>query len=421
MRQSAYNYFVERVGSVIVFNGITERFFEVKESLADSYRMILESPEEYIDSFGPFIEKMKQDGFIIDDDTDEAADIEKKFMRSLCENQYYLMILPTYQCNVRCWYCVQDHRDLWMTEDVFNRIWKRLQIKSVDETIKHVHLSWFGGEPLLAYNKIVDFTRKAKELVISNGKHFTCNITTNGILLNPERIEKLRDAGVTSYQITIDGTKKYHDSVKRHISVSAYETSIRNVDTLARHTRCTLRFNYTHENLEPDEIMAELTERLTGESLSHISFMIFKVWQEGEERIPHDEVDRLFNMARANGMHPRLPRTGICYSDQKHFDCIFPDGSCEKCDNQSPTATRGTLTSDGNIVWEGEVDSYHPSTFRLKESECCHCCYLPICWGPCVAKRETMLKNFGKVRCLYSDRDKYMGNIICNIVQNVGS
>ena len=91
-----------------------------------------------------------------------------------------------------------------MTEEIVDRIKRRIDLKMNDPSIEGLHLSWFGGEPLMAYDIIVGLTRYAMEAAVSRNKSFSCVITTNGTLLNAERILKLKECGVSSYQITID-------------------------------------------------------------------------------------------------------------------------------------------------------------------------------------------------------------------------
>lgn len=118
MKPSRYNYIVEYGDRVIFFNGITEQLFDIPINNRSSYETIISSPDLYSDDFGSFLMKLKGSGFIIDDDADEMDLIEHKFHSLRHESDYHVMILPTYQCNLRCWYCVQDHQDF-----VNTRIW----------------------------------------------------------------------------------------------------------------------------------------------------------------------------------------------------------------------------------------------------------------------------------------------------------
>ena len=418
MKSSRYNYFINNGENTIVFNGITEKFFEIKSENADIYKQLIKNPDSYGDEVSFFLNKLNRDGFVLDNDRDEKDIAEKKLTGQLAENLCHLMVMPTYQCNLRCWYCVQDHQDLWMTEEIVDRIKRRIDLKMSDPSIEGLHLSWFGGEPLMAYDIIVGLTRYAREAAVSRNKSFSCVITTNGTLLNAERILKLKECGVSSYQITIDGKRSYHNSVKVMPNEDSFAITMKNIDLIARHTRCSLRFNYTSENLSPEEIIQDVDSFISDDNKGNISFLLYKVWQENEDTINSGDVISLFNRSIETGIRPELPRPGICYSDQTHYDCIFPDGKVEKCDNESPSAARGVLKETGEIEWPGGAPSSHMTAFRQKDSECSECIYLPLCGGPCVAKRKNMLDRHGHVVCQYDNKRRQMEGMIKNIVRN---
>lgn len=386
---------------------------------ADAYETIINNPDDNQESFGAFIDKMLVQGFVIEDDVDELDRVKQKFESLRRPWEYFLMILPTYQCNLRCWYCTQNHAELWMNDEVLGRLKKLITNKLADDEITHFRLSWFGGEPLLAYDKVLELTTFARNYCKELGKTFSCDITSNATLLTPERIEALCEAGVNGYQITIDGDRETHDSIKVLANRSAYDKTLANVDVLAKHTHCTLRFNYTHENLKPESIISDLKERLSEESLKNLNFFIYKVWQENNEDVDQREVDKLFELGCDIGMHSGYSRFGLCYADQKHFDCVWPDGHVGKCDNQPPETTPGHIDDEGKVEWGDYEDRLRLNPFDNSQSECTDCSYLPICWGPCVAKREKMLIHKNENNCLFSNPQKEFTSNLLNIRKTI--
>ena len=416
MKPSRYNYIIEEGDRAIFFNGLTELFFDVPLENRGKYEEILSAPDAYSNAYSSFVSKMKSNGIIIDDEIDEDELVEQKYQRLRNESAYHIMVLPTYQCNLRCWYCTQDHQDLTMSEETIAKVWGLLEDAVSNPDIKTLRLSWFGGEPLLNYGLVLSLTGYANELCSKQGRSFFCDITTNGTLLNRKRIESLRDAGVSFYQITIDGTKEIHNRIKVLENGSAFDRTIENLNIIAETTRCTLRFNYTSDNLDPEGIIADLRKGIREEVRSNIKFLIYKVWQEDAAKIDTVDVDRLASLSADAGIRPELPTTGLCYADAKNFYCIFPNGRVEKCDNESPKAARGYI-SEGSVLWDGDTASHLPS-FRNPNFPCLLCKYLPLCWGPCVAKRDQMLGDYGAGRCQYNDKDDEMRNILLNMYRN---
>lgn len=413
MKPSKYNYIIPFGEKYIFFNGLTEQFFSVQADHRDAYEAILNSPDEYYDKVHSFIERMKMNGFVLENDTDELAMVREKLEAQRFSHQYFLMVLPTYQCNLRCWYCIQKHENMFMTSETLDKIKKRIIKKLENPEITELHLSWFGGEPLLAYDKVLELTLFARDLCRETGKQFSSAITTNGTLLTSPRIEALRDAGVIHYQITIDGDRETHNSVKQLGNGLAYDTTLRNINLIARHTHVSLRFNYTHENLKPDSIFESLRSVLEPKVTGNISFTIFKVWQEKEELVSETDIDRLFNLGIEVGMHSSLASHGLCYADRIHYDCIFPNGHVGKCDNHNPDDIPGILQEDGSIIWKENMEDYYSiHLFDERQKECRECHYLPICWGPCIAKREVMLRHTQNLTCIFNDKKKSVESII---------
>lgn len=416
MKTSKYNYVVPNGENVIFFNGLSESFFEIPKSRETIYSRIIQNPDQYEGQFDNFLDKMVSKGFVINDETDEQQLIEEKFMQVRKEEEYHIMVLPTYQCNLRCWYCIQDHSNIIMSDRIINKVKDLIANQIKREEIKRVRLSWFGGEPLLAYNVILELTRSAKQLSEDAGKEFYSEITTNGTLLNRKRIESLKDVGIGCYQITIDGDKTTHDSIKVLAKGSAFVKTLENINIIAESTPCILRFNYTHENLKPQSITEDLKQRIRKENRKNVTFMLYKVWQESQEDIKETEVNKLVNLSTEIGLRAMQPTCNLCYADQKHFHCVFPNGKVGKCDNTHPLKAKGEIEA-GEVIWNDNVDTHIPAYLNTSYP-CRECYYLPICWGPCVAKRQTMTVDGKTGHCWYLDKDSEMERFVRNRCEN---
>ncbi len=78
--------------------------------------------------------------------------------------------------------------------------------------LRVLQISWFGGEPLLAFEIIEEIGSYIKSLLASNSKA-ACytDITTNAYLLTPEKFDRLCKLGIGQYQISFDGVRADHD------------------------------------------------------------------------------------------------------------------------------------------------------------------------------------------------------------------
>jgi uncharacterized protein len=131
------------------------------------------------------------------------------------------LFMPTYDCNLRCPYCFQDHM---RTDSRFGHLLRRMTHAMVDrlfaampkiealhgipaEASPRLDIGFFGGEPLLAANRpLVEYiiTRgldrgEARFWAISNGTE----LDAYEDLLSPDKL--------ASVQITLDGPPREHD------------------------------------------------------------------------------------------------------------------------------------------------------------------------------------------------------------------
>lgn len=103
-------------------------------------------------------------------------------------------------------------------------------IKSNKEA-KAVSVTWFGGELLLAFDRMESLTRKIQAL----GLRYNADMITNGYLLSEDVISRLPSLGISSMQITIDGPARIHDS-RRCLKSGAptFDRIISNIDAVKR-------------------------------------------------------------------------------------------------------------------------------------------------------------------------------------------
>ncbi|MGN8000148.1 radical SAM protein [Sphingomonas sp. 22176] len=131
---------------------------------------------------------------------------------SLSNQTLQLIILPTEQCNFRCTYCYEDFSIGNMKPNIVTGIIKLMENRSKD--LKELHLSYFGGEPLLNMRVISQISGAAKILMSGRGT-FTSEMTTNGFLLDTETLRQLSYLECKCFQISLDGFKEGHDLTRR--------------------------------------------------------------------------------------------------------------------------------------------------------------------------------------------------------------
>jgi sulfatase maturation enzyme AslB (radical SAM superfamily) len=113
----------------------------------------------------------------------------------------YLCIISTWACNLNCTYCKIRKTNSFISEKNLKKS-VDLLVASKDEELK---FEFFGGEPLLLpfevmKNAIIYGGKKSRE----KGKNIEFMVTTNGLLLNKEKITFFKKHNVTLI-ISLDG------------------------------------------------------------------------------------------------------------------------------------------------------------------------------------------------------------------------
>ena len=121
----------------------------------------------------------------------------------------------TGRCNLRCKHCYRTEGDVetLSKEDVFNIIeqYKELlaEYNKRHRLRKKGHINITGGEPFIR-SDIKEILRYLGE----NKDVFSYGILSNGSFIDDEMISILKDTGVTFVQLSLDGDRKMHDSLR---------------------------------------------------------------------------------------------------------------------------------------------------------------------------------------------------------------
>lgn len=134
---------------------------------------------------------------------------EKKKYKSQNPNLRILFWETTLRCNALCKHCgsragEKNKYNDELTTDEIKQCFKTISQKMDSSKI---FLNITGGEPLLRED-LFDVMKYAKNL------GFGWSMTTNGTLIDSNMVAKLKEAGLTSVSISIDGTEHTHDEFR---------------------------------------------------------------------------------------------------------------------------------------------------------------------------------------------------------------
>lgn len=109
MKPSHYNYILSKDSKSYWYNGVSHKFFTLPIELGDKIKPLICNPEILKESAPSFYQKLVDNEFIIDDNVDEIEVIRKRNLETIHSKDYFLVILPTLNCNYKCWYLSLIH------------------------------------------------------------------------------------------------------------------------------------------------------------------------------------------------------------------------------------------------------------------------------------------------------------------------
>jgi len=416
MKFSQFNTFMPFEDKILAYNAYSDKYMLLEHML---YEMVesakaTKTPEDLDEVHPTLYQALVSNGIIVNTEEDEIDKV-RLLMEEVnnSETEYRLIINPTMNCNFKCWYCYETHiKDSRMEADILDKTCK--YIENVFKEYKNLNfflLSFFGGEPLLYYKKVVvPILKFANEKAQEYNVRIAGDFTTNGYLIAPEMIPEFKALNVNGFQITLDGNEEDHDAVRFvNKSKGSYREIIGNIIILAQNGFfVTLRINYTKHNLEKVEDILDDLKMLDADSKRQINISLHQVWQDVNRDLA-PRVNAFMRIVRELGFdttHSLLGDTVrySCYADKKNHATINYNGEVFKCTARDFTSSNseGVLTEEGEIVWN---DTYQKRlTSRLKNPPCLECAILPICGGGCSQKA---MENENKEYCVnFFDEDR---------------
>lgn len=259
-------YWVSKVLSnnkLILFNWRSNNSVKIYDTLHPAYVLSTQNFILYEDSIlknKEDIEWLIETGFLIKNQNDHQNSLtEPRFKEDILN----LILLPAGEaCNLDCVYCYEDHND----KQRMNKEHADALIKMIlHAEKKHVHIEYFGGEPMLNLNFISYLSTELAKLSIS----YTSAITTNGTLLNNNTLELLYQSNVKSFQITLDGPEDIHNKlrVSKSSRLNSYQRVIQALTTIVNSDytdiKIILRLNINESSIEEDNFnkLTEIIEK----------------------------------------------------------------------------------------------------------------------------------------------------------------
>lgn len=278
----------------------------------------------------------------------------------------HLILFATEACNFRCVYCYEDFGIGRMRPAVVTGI-KNLLDRRAPE-LRKLHISWFGGEPLLAKPVVYDVGRHAAALAKRFGFAFAGDMTTNGALLSAETMRVLvAETATTEFQISLDGDAEHHDRTRadKH-GKATFDRIWKNLVALhatSLEFAVVVRLHLTGENHASAARLVELfnaeiglddrfsiyfkeVERLGGPNDATLSLL-----SGADRRTVREDLGRRLRRRSQEFSLVSPGESYVCYAAKPNSVAIRADGTIAKCTValREDGNALGTLAPDGTL------------------------------------------------------------------------
>lgn len=228
------------------------------------------------------LETLKRRGYLTEMSVEKEEEVFNRIARKLHEvhsRRPSYIFIPTYNCNLRCPYCFQDHM---RTSDRFHHLLSSMTLEIVDRIFKGIvnietahgigpaqapdagqpvprSFGFFGGEPLLAANRPVIGHIMEQALALGPAVFWAVSNATEldayQDVLSPKKLSNI--------QITLDGPPEEHDQRRAYENGSgSFENIARNISlALNLGVNINVRLNVDRGNISHLPELAEVIHR----------------------------------------------------------------------------------------------------------------------------------------------------------------
>lgn len=410
MKKSRYNVVFEHNDKKFAFNGMACALAEV----TDDFLNIINSIENLdIASLNKekkeLFDAMKDGNYIIDDNTDELSILKfRSYYGKFSDRTLSLTILPNLQCNFACPYCYEGlqvmsgkSKVVHMKNDVKEAIYKQVEFAAEAKT--KLGVSWYGGEPTLSKDIIVEMSDKMISICKKHDVKYVASMTSNGFLIDDEFINKMINAKIETVQITVDGPPAIHNSTRKLKNGSGtFDAIIKNIKKMKDNgITVYIRMNITKLNMHS---FTDLLDILMNENLNdcqvipssvvpyqNVGSCVANNCLSAKEFSKKDLEYRkiLYERGFIESKYPHIPNymQNYCYGDNVASYSIDPSGNIYKC----WIDVGNSLRSLGNIkeITEKRLETIAEKALHymfwspFKHQKCNDCEILPLCMGGC--------------------------------------
>jgi uncharacterized protein len=402
-------------------------------------------PDELGDEAREALGLLREHGFLVADRETERRSLDNFFASIRHDGtQLGVTVLTTLQCNFACDYCFQgDHGD-------YNKFAAKMTLETagrvaswIEREMDRLHperflLTFFGGEPLLNLPVMYELAERTWAAARERGIEMLISVITNGLLLTPEVVDRLKPYGLYGIKITLDGDRDTHNRMRPlRGGQGTFDRIIENVRRVAGQVSIAIGGNFDESSVDSYPALLDfLKEQEFADKLIKVNFKpiirtapgpaatpkgvlpLIPVGTNGKPlmgtcmtsaggggtvcdtcHLADDKLSFLRDETKRHGFPtPDGVHMGPCQIHRENSHTIGPDGSLYACPGFTGEQSLSTGHIDGRREeWRDRARERfdHLGAWRA----CGDCAFIPVCAGGCTVASHTELGDMNTPTC----------------------
>ncbi|MGB7217818.1 MAG: radical SAM protein [Vicinamibacterales bacterium] len=393
------------------------------------------------------IDLLSENGFLVDDRKADQRRLDDYFSAVKNDNsELHVTVLTTLQCNFACDYCFQgDHGDYnkfaeKMTLETAAKVGDWIEREMDTVRPEKLTLMFFGGEPLLNLPVMYYLAERMWGASQTRSLPMSFHVITNGLLLTPEVVDRLKPYGLDGFKITLDGDQDTHNRMRPlRGGQGTFDRIIENIRQVAGRCNIAIGGNFDESSIDSYPALLDfLRQQEFADKLLSVNFKpivrygtpaapkgmlpLIPVGANGQPLKPlggtcmsnvgegggsgcdscgslDEKMELLRKETKRHGFRTLDGvHNGPCHLHHKNAQTVGVDGSLYPC----PGFTGEQALSVGHI--DGRLEALR-ETARAKFErlhpwdECKDCAFIPVCAGGCLVASHSQLGDVNLPTC----------------------
>lgn len=215
-KQNGLNFLLDvNTGSIHLIDDVAYDVLDIYNSVKSEEAVKLLSPKygkEDVKTAYEELFELEEAGLLYSEDVFPQSQVftkRKPVVKAMCFHM-------AHDCNLKCKYCFAGQGDFNGPKGLMSL---EVGMKAIDYLIansgnrRNLEIDFFGGEPLLNFEVVKQLVEYGNQEAEKFGKNFRFTITTNGVLLDDEKIDYINKT-MHNVVLSLDGRKDVNDNMR---------------------------------------------------------------------------------------------------------------------------------------------------------------------------------------------------------------